>query len=142
MTKAGRRAFLAFDFGTHSIGVAAGGGLDGFGTPLSAVPVARSGPDWAGIEKLVKEWDPAGFVVGLALNARGEDTTASRRARRFGARLRERYNRPVYWIDETLTTEAARRVLRDSRPDRKPRKADIDNAAAVLILESFLGARQ
>ena len=142
MTGAGRRVFLAFDFGSHSIGVAAGGGPGGLGTPLSAIPVARSGLRWEGIEKLVREWEPAGFVVGLALDSRGEDTAASREARRFGAGLRERYNRPVHFMDETLSTEAARGALRHSRPDRKVRKADIDNAAAVLILESFLRAPQ
>lgn len=142
MTGADRRVFLAFDFGSHSIGVAAAGAFNGLATPLRAIRVLRSGPDWDGIEKLVREWEPTAFVVGLALNAEGEDTAMSRKAREFGLRLRERYNRPVQWIDETLTTEAARRVLRESQPAHKARKQDIDSTAAALILESFLNTQR
>lgn len=138
MSGAERGILLAFDYGSQSIGVAAGSRANDHPTPLTAVRVLRSGPDWAGIGKLVREWEPAGFVVGLALNARGEDTPASRRARRFGNQLGERYNRPVHWIDETLSTEAARRALRESDPGRRRGKGEIDNAAAALILESFL----
>lgn len=129
--------FLAFDFGTQSIGVAAGNRPHGHATPLSAVRVFRSGPDWNGIDALVKEWEPSGFVVGLAYDARGEHTMLSRRAAKFGRRLRERYNRPIHWVDESLSTEAARRALHESQPERRPRKEDIDNTAAALILESF-----
>lgn len=134
--------FLAFDFGSQSIGAAAGSRGSGHATPLSVIRVFRSGPDWDGIDRLVKEWDPDGFVVGLAFNARGEHTVISRRAAKFGHRLGERYNRPVHWVDETLSTEAARRALHESSPERRPRKAQVDNAAAALILESFLNAQQ
>lgn len=133
--------FLAFDFGSQFIGVAAGSSSGGVPTPLSAVRVFRAGPDWAAISRLVREWNPAGFVVGVALSSRGRDTFVSRRARRFGRQLEERYHRPVHWVDETLTTEAARQALHGSEPSgRSPRKADIDATAAALILESFLGA--
>jgi len=135
-------AFLAFDFGSQSIGVAAGTPGGGLATPLSAVRVFRSGPDWPAIDQLVAEWHPPGFAVGLAFNAQGEDTEMSRRARKFGHRLRQRYNRPVHWIDETLSTEAARRALHRSERSRSPKKQDIDNAAAALILESFLDSQR
>jgi len=134
--------YLAFDFGSQSIGVAAGSETGGAPTPLSVVRVFRSGPDWNVIDKLVNEWRPAGLVVGVALNCRGEDTLFSRRARRFGHQLEERYRLPVHWVDETLTTEAARQALRAVDSTDRPRKPDIDNTAAALILESFLEARQ
>lgn len=142
MTGAPGTRFLAFDFGSQSIGAAAGSRGSGHATPLSVIRVFRSGPDWDGIDSLVQEWDPDGFVVGLAFNARGEHTVISRRAAKFGHRLGERYNRPVHWVDETLSTEAARRALHESSPERRPRKAQVDNAAAALILESFLNAQQ
>jgi len=142
LTGASGATFLAFDFGSQSIGVAAGGGAGTHATPLTAIRVFRSGPDWDSIDKLVDDWAPAGLVVGLAYNSSGAHTVMSRRAAKFGRRLRERYNRPVHWVDETLTTEAARRALRESDPDRRPRKQDLDNTAAALILESFLNARQ
>lgn len=142
MTGPGGSTLLAFDFGSQSIGVAAGSRVNGMATPLAVIRVFRSGVDWDGIDKLVNEWDPGGFVVGLAYNAGGEHTVMSRKAEKFGRRLGERYKRPVHWIDETLSTEAARRALHDSEPERRLRKADIDAAAAALILESYLNAQR
>lgn len=142
MTGPGGSTLLGFDFGSQSIGVAAGSGVNGLATPLSVIRVFRSGADWDGIDKLVKEWEPEGFVVGLALNASGEHTDMSRKAEKFGRRLGERYNRPVHWIDETLSTEAARRALHESGPERRLRKEDVDTTAAALILESYLNAHR
>lgn len=142
MTAARRGSFLAFDFGSQFIGVAAASAANGPPTPLSAIRVFRSGPDWRGIDQLVGEWDPAGFVVGLPYNTRGEHTVMSRRAAKFGRRLGERYNRPVHWIDESLSTDAARRALHESEPARRRRKQDVDNTAAALILESFLNTQR
>lgn len=142
MSGSRRGTFLAFDYGSQSIGVAAGSEDSGLPTPLTAVRVFKSGPDWTGIDKIVKEWNPSGFVVGVALNARGEHTISSRKAQKFGRRLKQRYNRPVHWMDETLSTEAARQVLHRPEAGRKPRKADIDNTAAALILECFLDSQR
>lgn len=133
--------YLAFDFGSQSIGIAAGSVAGGVPTPLSVVRVHRSGPDWVAIGRLVEEWQPAGFVVGVALNREGRDTPISRRAQRFGRQLQQRYGIPVHWVDETLTTEAARRALHVATAGGRPGKADIDNTAAALILESFLEQR-
>jgi putative holliday junction resolvase len=135
-------SFLAFDFGTHSIGVAAGSRDTGLSTPLAAVRSFRSGPDWDGIDRLVAEWNPAAFVVGLPQDSEGRQTDMSRRAGKFGRRLHERYNRPVHWIDETLSTKAARRTLHEAHPDRRLRKGEIDSTAAVLILETFFNAQR
>lgn len=142
MTAPSASAFLAFDFGSQSIGIAAGSPAGGLATPLSAVRVFRAGPDWAEIDKRVREWRPAGLVVGVALDSSGDDTPASRRARAFGARLAERYNLPVHWMNERLTTEAAREALRRTGGERSPRKQDVDNTAAALILDSFLDAQR
>lgn len=131
-------SFLAFDYGSQSIGIAAGSSASGLASPLSAVRVFRSGPDWQAIDAAVAEWQPDAFVVGVALNARGEDTIMSRRARKFGRRLAQRYNRPVHWMNEALSTEAARQALRHSDRTGAPRKSDLDRTAAALILESFL----
>jgi len=134
-------SFLAFDYGSRSIGVAAGSTASGTASPLATARVRRSGPDWPAIDAVVAEWQPDAFVVGVALNARGEDTLMSRRARKFGRRLAQRYNRPVHWVDETLSTEAARRALHYA--DRgAPRKSELDRTAAALILESFLDPRR
>lgn len=129
--------YLAFDYGTQSIGVAVGQTITGLAQALSSVRVYRSGPDWNKISELVHEWHPAGLVVGLPLNSNNQQTASSLKAQKFGKELQLRYNIPINWINETLTTETARRLLHDQSSGRLS-KHKIDNAAAALILQSFL----
>ena len=130
--------YLAFDYGTRKIGVAVGQDLTRSARPLATVNALGGGPDWERLSLLVEKWSPAALVVGLPLAGR-EETAASRAARRFGQTLASRYNLPVHWIDETLTSESANQALAgQSAKNRQQRR---DQVAACLILETFFNHR-
>lgn len=132
---------LGFDFGTRRIGVAIGRSLLGTATALDPL-VARDGiPDWSLIEKLVAEWNPDGFVVGLPLNMDGTDSEMSRRATKFGKRLQGRYNKPYFMMDERLSSHEAKGYVIDRGGDRDFGRNSVDGIAAVLILESWFAAQ-
>ena len=56
---------LAFDFGTKSIGCAAGQSITGTAQALPAFKAQDGIPNWDAIEKCLKEWKPdlQGIVV-------------------------------------------------------------------------------
>ncbi|MCI0505419.1 MAG: Holliday junction resolvase RuvX [Gammaproteobacteria bacterium] len=148
------RTLLAFDYGTKRIGVAVGQELTKSATPLITLNNSEKGTDWYDIDHLVKEWRPDAFVVGLPLNADGSEHAVSRAAKQFGDQLQARYNLPVYWVDERLTSVEAESMIAASRKDvksgrqlrkkagsRRIAKAQIDSAAARLILESWFNQR-
>jgi putative holliday junction resolvase len=129
------RVLLGFDFGTKRIGVAVGQQLTGTARALTTLRNRDGAPDWEAIGKLLATWQPDALVVGLPLNLDGSDHAITRLARRFGNRLRGRYNLPVFTIDERLSSAEAERLLAEQgRFD----KADVDKLAARLILESWL----
>ncbi|MBE0510339.1 MAG: Holliday junction resolvase RuvX [Chromatiales bacterium] len=129
------RLLLGFDFGSKRIGVAVGQELTGTARELLTLNNRDGAPDWAAISRLLAEWQPDALVVGLPLNLDGSDHDVSRMARRFGNRLRGRYNLPVFHIDERLSSSEAEALLSgQGRFD----KADVDKLAARLILESWL----
>lgn len=132
--------YLGFDYGTRKIGVAVGQTVTGTAQDLDTLRVRGSTPDWQRITEHVSAWRPAAFVVGLPLDSQGEETLMSRRARRFGHSLSDRYNLEVHWINEYLSSEAARHAL-STRDTRKP-PAQRDQVAARLILETFLNELQ
>jgi putative Holliday junction resolvase len=104
------------------------------------VAVARE-PDWQTIANIVKEWKPAGLVVGLPLDAAGGETDMSRDARAFGRQLKERYNVPVVFEDERLTSFGAEQRFVDARVSGSLRRKDAalkDAMAAQIILENWL----
>jgi len=129
------RTLLGFDFGTKRIGVAVGQELTRTATALTTLRSPDGGPDWAGISRLIKEWQPAALVVGLPLNLDGSESESSRLARRFGNRLTGRYNLPVFTADERLSSTEAEAILAEQG---RFEKADIDKLAAQLILQSWL----
>ena len=134
------RTLLGFDFGLRRIGIAVGQELTGTAKALVTLPARNGVPDWDALAALILEWQPDAFVVGLPLNMDGTEHALTEAARRFGNRLGERYNLPVHWCDERLSSvAAAEQVAASALSTRKKRqKAAIDKVAAQLILHSWL----
>lgn len=132
---------LGFDVGSRLTGVAIGNRLTATARALTSVPVHDDGPDWARLDALRREWQPDTLVVGLPLTLDGTEQPASRRARDFGARLQQRYDLPVIFVDERHSSqEAARRFAAGRAAGLRRRRdaAGIDAEAAAVILEHWL----
>ena len=128
---------LAFDFGTHKIGVAVGQSLTGTATPLPELKADQGQPDWNQVATLIAEWQPDVFVVGVPINMDGSEFEMTFRARKFGQRLSGRFGKPWHAMDERLTSFEARELSR-RQPNVKQRKgALVDSLAASLILQSW-----
>ena len=126
---------LGFDFGTKRIGVAVGQELTRSARALITLNNRNGAPDWDAIGALLSEWHPDILVVGMPLNLDGSDHEITRLARRFGNRLRGRYNLPVYTMDERLSSAEAESQLAEQG---RYEKADVDKMAAQLILQGWL----
>lgn len=132
------RTLLGFDFGMKNIGIAVGQELTGTANPLTAIKARDGIPDWTIIGKLIAEWKPDMLIVGLPLNMDGTEQEMTAAAKRFGNRLNGRFNVPVEWQDERLTTfEALEQMGIRSKMDSK-RRSDVDQLSAQLILQSWL----
>ena len=123
---------LCFDFGTKRIGVAYGQSITGTAQPLQTLAARDGIPDWQEIEKLVTQWQPSVFVVGLPFNMDDSESELLLRARKFGQRLEGRLHKPCYGVDERLSSFEARGQLLRGEAD-----ATVDSLAAKLILESW-----
>jgi len=132
------RTILGFDFGMKNIGIAVGQELTRTANPLTAIKARDGIPDWDQIGKLVQEWQPGLLIVGLPLNMDGTEQAMTAAARRFGNRLHGRFNLPVEWQDERLSTyEALDHLGIRSKMDSRQR-SDVDQISAKLILQSWL----
>jgi putative Holliday junction resolvase len=129
---------LGFDFGTRRIGVAAGNLQTRTAQGVTTLRVGRDGPDWREIDRLVAEWQPGALVIGLPRLADGQEAPLATGARRFGGRLGARYNLPVHFVDERLSTSEARHRLREAGTRGTRLRGARDTYAAELILQSFL----
>ena len=137
----GPTTLLAFDVGAKRIGVAVGNTVTLSAREVGVLDVHGNGPDWALLDRWVKEWQPQALVVGDPVPLDGGDQPARQRARGFARTLARRYALPVEQVDETLSSrEAAQRFAagRASGARKKSQAATLDALAAVVILERWL----
>ena len=130
---------MGFDFGTKKIGVAIGQMVTATATPISIIRVENGIPNWGVLEKLINQWKPERFVVGLPLNMDDSSSNMSRRAIWFSSELENRFGIAVSNVDERLSTFEARQIFKDGAT--KNRQEDLDDKVAALILESWLRDR-
>jgi putative Holliday junction resolvase len=134
----GAQTYLGFDYGTKYLGIAVGSSTSGQSEPLATAAVRHGVPDWQVLDRLIKEWQPHALVVGLPLNMDDSENEMTRAARKFGHRLQGRYNLPVHWVDERLTSIAAKHTLTEAGIPPRRQKARMDRLAARHILQAFL----
>lgn len=128
---------MGFDFGAKRLGVAVGETVTGIASPLTTITGESNAARFEHLEKLVREWRPAGFVVGRPRHEDGSPHEVARLAEKFARRLAARFVLPVAFVDETLTSATAEAHLRETRT-RATRSGDVDALAAAIILQSFL----
>lgn len=130
--------FIAFDFGTKKIGVAVGQTITATATPQNSLAAKKGIPDWQEIEKLVMQWQPVGFVVGIPINMDSTPQPITEKARHFASLLCNKFGLPVHEVDERLTTVEAKQRLYDLGGYKALQEISVDSFAAKLILEAWM----
>ncbi|HEY3730702.1 MAG TPA: Holliday junction resolvase RuvX [Steroidobacteraceae bacterium] len=142
MPEARAQVVLAFDFGLRRIGIACGDTISSTAAPRGAIPVTDRGVDWSAIDRLLRELRPDVLVVGSPRHADGTRAALGSKADRFASDLAARAQRAVQRTDEFASSiEAAERLKRKRASGERRRRvqhADIDGAAAAIILERWL----
>lgn len=133
---------LGIDVGSARVGVAASDPSGTFASPVETLSRDLKGrTDVAAIARLALEREVVEVVVGLPRLLSGQEGEAARQARAYAAELAAVVAPiPVRLVDERLTTVAAHKRLRDSGVPGRGQRSVVDQAAAVLILQSALDA--
>ncbi|MFY9317605.1 MAG: Holliday junction resolvase RuvX [Burkholderiales bacterium] len=137
---------LSFDFGLQRVGVAVGETEVGTAHPLPPLAAATQPGRFSAIERLVKEWQPALFVVGRPLGEDGAPHETTRRAERFARQLGGRFGVPVELVDErysSVEVESRMRAAYGAREAVKlARGKALDSQAAQLLLQQYFDERE
>ncbi len=135
---------LGVDVGSVRVGLAASDPDGILATPVETITRDRdSGADLGVIATVVLERQVLEVVVGLPRSLTGDEGPAARGARTYANALAARVSpTPVRLIDERLTTIDAHRTLRDSGVAGRAQRAVVDQAAAVLILQTALDSER
>ena len=130
---------LGIDHGDARIGVAA---TDDFGIlahPVETIDQSK-GDAIERIARLVEIRQIHTLVVGLPLRMDGSEGSSAAKVRAFANQLQQRIPTiPLVFVDETLTTSSAAAKLREAGRNARQQKSVIDQAAAVEILNLWMG---
>ncbi len=77
-------------------------------------------------------------MLGLPLDANGEETPRAAEVRAVGTALAARTGLPVRYVDERFTTAAALRAVEAMGGSTRGRKGDVDALAATVLLQHAL----
>jgi putative Holliday junction resolvase len=128
---------IGVDVGDVRIGVARSDPSGMIATPLETV--ARGRGDLDRLRALVEEEAAVEVIVGLPRSLSGGEGPSAARVREFADGLAEAlWPVPVRLCDERLSTVSAEAVLRQRGKKGQKRRAVVDQAAAVVILQNAL----
>jgi putative Holliday junction resolvase len=142
---------LGLDLGEKRIGVAVAD-TDGIAMPLTTLRRASTiEQDAAAVARLVADQGATEIVVGLPLEAAGQEGAQARLTREWADAVRPHLDAVVRYRDERLTSHVAEQRVGPmkrgrsggppSRTQRDAWKARVDREAAAIILQDELDSR-
>jgi len=132
---------LGIDIGERRIGVAVSDPTGTVATPLVVLDARELARSTAPLRRLIEDYEPDLFVVGLPLTLSGEEGPQAAAVRVTVRRLIEPLGIPVAYHDERLSSTAANRAMAAAGADARARRGSVDMVAASLLLQSYLDAR-
>ena len=126
---------LGLDVGSKTIGLAVSDPLGITAQGLNTIRRKNKRHDFEQLQRVIEQFEISEIVVGLP------EGTQSEKMRAFAVEVERRFSLPVHLWDERLTSAEANRVLRDSEMSIKRRGEVVDRLAAVLILQSWMTAK-
>ncbi len=133
--------WLGIDLGDRRIGLAIADPSGTIASPAGFVP-RRAGHrvPLTTLLRKAAELEARGFVVGLPLDAHGDDGPRALEARRLAEELRSRTGFEARLVDERFTTTAALRAVKALGGSTRGRKGDVDAVAATVLLQFALAS--
>lgn len=134
--------YLGLDVGSKTVGVAVSDPFGWTAQGVEIIPIDEELEDF-GLDRLgelIAEYKVEALVLGLPKNMNNSIGPRAEASQKYGQLVIDRFDLPVLYQDERLTTVQAERMLIANDVSRKKRKKVIDKLAAVLILQNYLDA--
>lgn len=124
--------YLGIDYGTKRTGVAVSDEDGRMAVVKETIEADGQQGVIDRIKEMIEEDAVQAIVVGVPRNLDNEDTEMTETVQRFIEKLRNHVTIPVQTVDERLTTEMAKTLLRGVKNE------DRDKVAAQILLQNFL----
>jgi putative Holliday junction resolvase len=133
---------LAVDLGSKHVGLAVCDELGLLVSPAGTIERKSNKALADAIVRHARRREAGAIVVGHPINMDGTAGRAAKDAEKIAAMIAEAGGPPVTLFDERLSSWEAESLLADAGASRKKRRTLVHEAAAAVILRSYLEARR
>lgn len=141
LSKAPQYPLLALDYGRKRIGVAISDSKGLIASPLDTLIVPRDkrpNDMLDQISELVNERRAKGILLGLPQVMADAHKRTEDEIKKFADSLQEKVDVPIYFQDESYSTQNAQQLLQSYEAGQKSRRQNIDKMSATLFLQEYL----
>ncbi len=131
---------MGIDYGARKIGVAISDPLKIISYPYKTIDIKKT-PDYISeIKKIIDDKQIESIVVGYPITLSGNISAQTKITEDFINKITSVLNIPIYKCDERLSSQEAKRYLRQQNIKIGHNKEKVDQMSASLILRQFLSS--
>jgi putative Holliday junction resolvase len=134
------QSLLGLDLGSKTIGLAKSDLSFTIASPLETIRRSKFTKDALELKAIIDRENIGGLVLGLPMNMDGTEGPRCQSTRQFATNLLEKFDIPITYWDERMSTQAVTRTLLEADATRKRRAEVVDKMAAAYILQGALDA--
>ena len=129
---------LSLDIGETRIGIAVSSRDGKMAMPVKVLPAAEVTGMTKTFRYLVEDYEPDILVSGRPLTMAGEPGPQAERVAAVAQKIADELDLPLEFEDERLSSQEAKRILREQGLNEKQMRGKIDMIAASLFLQTWL----
>ena len=129
--------FIGIDFGLSKVGLSISDPLKIISVPLKVIKYKNRKELLRKLQEIALENDVKSFVVGYPLNMNNKKNEMTKLVDDLFVELKN-LNFNVFLQDERLSSESAKKIMREQNIKTGNNKEHIDLIASTIILQSFL----
>ena len=133
---------LALDIGEVRIGIAASDDSGTIAVPVKVLPAAEVLGGARSFRYVLEDYEPDLLVCGRPKTLSGEDGPQAERVMAQARQIAEACGLPLEFEDERLSSQEAKRILREEGYNEKSMRGRVDMVAASLFLQTWLDAQR
>lgn len=124
---------LGIDYGKKRIGLAISDESLTIAKPIDPIIYEEDEYALSQIQEAIQEHEVDTIVIGLPVSLSGEEEMQARVVKEFAAKVGDKAQKKIEYVDERLSTSQARVML-----DKSQKNFSIDSQAAQIILQTYL----
>lgn len=133
---------MALDIGQVRTGIAISDPQASVASPLVVLPTKEVTEGAPKFRRILEDWEPELLLCGLPVTLQNKEGDQAQSIRRIANEIAEKTGLPLEFFDERLSSQEAKRSLREKGMSERDMRGKIDMIAASLFLQTWLDSHK